>query len=47
MEVLKITPRGYCHVLEVAFRIVKRVGVKTHIRVHILYMLVHKSYISV
>src|SRR5439155_12830354 len=44
MEVLKITPRGYCHGVVDAFRIAKRVREETHGPVHMLGMLVHNTH---
>jgi len=44
MEVLKITPRGYCHGVVDAFRIAKRVREKTQGPVHMLGMLVHNTH---
>src|SRR3989440_7594944 len=41
MEVLKITPRGYCHGVVDAFRIAKRVREETNGPVPMLGMLVH------
>ena len=43
MEVLKITPRGYCHGVVDAFRIAKRVREETEGPVHMLGMLVHNT----
>ncbi len=43
MEVLKITPRGYCHGVVDAFRIAKRVREETDGPVHMLGMLVHNT----
>ena len=44
MEVLKITPRGYCHGVVDAFRIAKRVREETDGPVHMLGMLVHNTH---
>src|SRR5438477_619659 len=44
MEVLKITPRGYCHGVVDAFRIAKRVRQETDGPVHMLGMLVHNTH---
>jgi 4-hydroxy-3-methylbut-2-enyl diphosphate reductase len=44
MEVLKITPRGYCHGVVDAFRIAKRVREETQGQVHMLGMLVHNTH---
>ena len=44
MEVLKITPRGYCHGVVDAFRIAKRVREQTQGPVHMLGMLVHNTH---
>ena len=44
MEVLKITPRGYCHGVVDAFRIAKRVREETEGPVHMLGMLVHNTH---
>jgi len=44
MEVLKITPRGYCHGVVDAFRIAKRVRDETPGPVHMLGMLVHNTH---
>src|SRR5919201_581831 len=44
MEVLKITPRGYCHGVVDAFRIAKRVREETKGPVHMLGMLVHNTH---
>lgn len=44
MEVLKITPRGYCHGVVDAFRIAKRVREETAGPVHMLGMLVHNTH---
>ncbi len=44
MEVLKITPRGYCHGVVDAFRIAKRVRDETEGPVHMLGMLVHNTH---
>jgi 4-hydroxy-3-methylbut-2-enyl diphosphate reductase len=44
MEVLKITPRGYCHGVVDAFRIARRVREQTQGPVHMLGMLVHNTH---
>ncbi|HEV2035724.1 MAG TPA: 4-hydroxy-3-methylbut-2-enyl diphosphate reductase [Candidatus Dormibacteraeota bacterium] len=44
MDVLKITPRGYCHGVVDAFRIAKRVREETAGPVHMLGMLVHNTH---
>jgi 4-hydroxy-3-methylbut-2-en-1-yl diphosphate reductase len=44
MEVLRITPRGYCHGVVDAFRIAKRVREETQGPVHMLGMLVHNTH---
>ncbi len=44
VEVLKITPRGYCHGVVDAFRIAKRVREETEGPVHMLGMLVHNTH---
>jgi 4-hydroxy-3-methylbut-2-enyl diphosphate reductase len=44
MEVLRITPRGYCHGVVDAFRIAKRVRESTHGPVHMLGQLVHNTH---
>jgi 4-hydroxy-3-methylbut-2-enyl diphosphate reductase len=44
MEVLRITPRGYCHGVVDAFRIAKRVREETTGPVHMLGMLVHNTH---
>jgi 4-hydroxy-3-methylbut-2-enyl diphosphate reductase len=44
MEVVKITPRGYCHGVVDAFRIAKRVREETIGPVHMLGMLVHNTH---
>src|SRR4030088_2642696 len=46
MEVLKITPRGYCHGVVDAFRIAKRVREETDGPVHMLGMLVHNTHVT-
>src|SRR4030081_3442178 len=46
MEVLKITPRGYCHGVVDAFRIAKRVREETNGPVHMLGMLVHNTHVT-
>ena len=44
MEVVKITPRGYCHGVVDAFRIARRVREETEGPVHMLGMLVHNTH---
>ncbi|MGH7921425.1 MAG: 4-hydroxy-3-methylbut-2-enyl diphosphate reductase [Candidatus Dormibacteraceae bacterium] len=44
MEVLRITPRGYCHGVVDAFRIAKRVRQGTDGPVHMLGQLVHNTH---
>jgi 4-hydroxy-3-methylbut-2-enyl diphosphate reductase len=44
LEVLKITPRGYCHGVVDAFRIAKRVREETEGPVYMLGMLVHNTH---
>src|SRR5207245_6648925 len=44
MEVIKITPRGYCHGVVDAFRIAKRVRESTGEPVHMLGQLVHNTH---
>ncbi|HYM97931.1 MAG TPA: hypothetical protein VET26_11555, partial [Candidatus Sulfotelmatobacter sp.] len=44
MDVVKITPRGYCHGVVDAFRIAKRVREETEGPVHMLGMLVHNTH---
>jgi 4-hydroxy-3-methylbut-2-enyl diphosphate reductase len=44
MEVLRITPRGYCHGVVDAFRIAKRVRESTDGPVHMLGQLVHNTH---
>ncbi|HSP09927.1 MAG TPA: 4-hydroxy-3-methylbut-2-enyl diphosphate reductase [Candidatus Dormibacteraeota bacterium] len=44
MEVVKITPRGYCHGVVDAFRIARRVRAETDGPVHMLGMLVHNTH---
>ncbi|MGA7910479.1 MAG: 4-hydroxy-3-methylbut-2-enyl diphosphate reductase [Candidatus Dormiibacterota bacterium] len=44
MQVVKITPRGYCHGVVDAFRIAKRVREETDGPVHMLGMLVHNTH---
>ena len=44
MEVVRITPRGYCHDVVDAFRIAKRVREETNGPVHMLGMLVHNTH---
>src|SRR2546425_1753969 len=44
MEVVRITPRGYCHGVVDAFRIAKRVRESTEGPVHMLGQLVHNNH---
>jgi len=44
VEVVKITPRGYCHGVVDAFRIARRVREETNGPVHMLGMLVHNTH---
>jgi 4-hydroxy-3-methylbut-2-enyl diphosphate reductase len=44
MEVVRITPRGYCHGVVDAFRIAKRVRESTEGPVHMLGQLVHNTH---
>src|SRR5260221_1970886 len=44
MEVVRITPRGYCHGVVDAFRIAKRVREESNGTVHMLGMLVHNTH---
>src|SRR2546430_15463086 len=44
MEVVKITPRGYCHGVVDAFRVAKRVREETDGPVHMLGMLVPNAH---
>src|SRR4030088_2377873 len=46
MEVVKITPRGYCHGVVDAFRIAKREREETQGPVHMLGMLVHNTHVT-
>jgi 4-hydroxy-3-methylbut-2-enyl diphosphate reductase len=46
MEVLKITPRGYCHGVVDAFRIAKQVREQTQGPVHMLGQLVHNTHVT-
>jgi 4-hydroxy-3-methylbut-2-enyl diphosphate reductase len=46
MEVVKITPRGYCHGVVDAIRIAKRVGAETQGPVHMLGQLVHNTHVT-
>src|SRR2546421_9779241 len=46
MEVVKITPRGYCHGVVDAFRIAKRVRAETEGPVHMLGQLVHNTHVT-
>jgi hypothetical protein len=44
MDVLRITPRGYCHGVVDAFRIARRVRESTQGSVHMLGQLVHNTH---
>src|ERR1700738_126663 len=44
LEVVRITPRGYCHGVVDAFRIAQRVREETSGPVHMLGMLVHNTH---
>src|SRR2546430_9013432 len=46
MEVLRITPRGYCHGVVDAFRIAKKVREETQGPVHMLGQLVHNTHVT-
>ena len=46
MEVVRITPRGYCHGVVDAFRIAKRVRESTEGPVHMLGQLVHNTHVT-
>ena len=46
MEVLKITPRGYCHGVVDAIRIARHVGEETRGPVHMLGLLVHNTHVT-
>lgn len=46
MEVVRITPRGYCHGVVDAFRIAKRVRESTAGPVHMLGQLVHNTHVT-
>jgi 4-hydroxy-3-methylbut-2-enyl diphosphate reductase len=46
MEVVRITPRGYCHGVVDAFRIAKRVRESTGEPVHMLGQLVHNTHVT-
>jgi 4-hydroxy-3-methylbut-2-enyl diphosphate reductase len=46
MEVVKITPRGYCHGVVDAIRVAKRVGAETAGPVHMLGQLVHNTHVT-
>jgi 4-hydroxy-3-methylbut-2-enyl diphosphate reductase len=46
MEVLRITPRGYCHGVVDAFRIAKRVREESEGPVHMLGQLVHNTHVT-
>src|SRR3984893_7567510 len=46
MEVIKITPRGYCHGVVDAFRIAKRVRESTGEPVRMLGQLVHNTHVT-
>jgi 4-hydroxy-3-methylbut-2-enyl diphosphate reductase len=46
MEIIRITPRGYCHGVVDAFRIAKRVRESTDGPVHMLGQLVHNTHVT-
>src|SRR5947209_8483620 len=46
MEVVRITPRGYCHGVVDAFRIAKRVRAETEGPVYMLGQLVHNHHVT-
>jgi len=46
MDILKITPRGYCHGVVDAIRIAKHVGEETKGPVHMLGLLVHNTHVT-
>ena len=46
MEVVKITPRGYCHGVVDAIRIARRVGRESDEPVHMLGYLVHNTHVT-
>jgi 4-hydroxy-3-methylbut-2-en-1-yl diphosphate reductase len=46
MEVLRITPRGYCHGVVDAFRIAKRIREESDGPVHMLGQLVHNTHVT-
>jgi len=46
VDVLKITPRGYCHGVVDAIRIAKHVGESTPGPVHMLGLLVHNTHVT-
>ncbi len=46
MEVVRITPRGYCHGVVDAFRIAKRVRAETEGPVYMLGQLVHNTHVT-
>src|SRR5438270_63935 len=46
MDVLRITPRGYCHGVVDAIRIAKHVGEETAGPVHMLGLLVHNTHVT-
>jgi len=46
VDVLKITPRGYCHGVVDAIRIAKHVGAQTQGPVHMLGLLVHNTHVT-
>jgi 4-hydroxy-3-methylbut-2-en-1-yl diphosphate reductase len=46
MEVVKITPRGYCHGVVDAIRIARRVGQESEEPVHMLGYLVHNTHVT-
>lgn len=46
MEVVRITPRGYCHGVVDAIRIARRVGAESEGPVHMLGYLVHNTHVT-
>src|SRR5437588_9408397 len=46
MEIVKITPRGYCHGVVDAIRIARHVGEETQGPVHMLGLLVHNTHVT-
>jgi 4-hydroxy-3-methylbut-2-enyl diphosphate reductase len=46
MEVVRITPRGYCHGVVDAFKIARRVRAETEGPVHMLGQLVHNTHVT-